>query len=467
MKQKGVRSRLIRTLLILMLVLTAVQALDTTAFADVKGNVVQSSAGKWKKVKGGKYTFVLKDGTKVVSSWIKSGSKLYYVNAKGYRLTGMQKAEGTYYFFNKKGIKKSGWQTVKGKKLYFDPAHDGARASGFVKVGKYTYYFKNGKYQKGWLKLSGKAYYLKSNGRMAKGWLTIKGKKYYFNKKTGERVSGTVVIGGKQYQFKSNGVLIQSTYDSSATFVDSSGHKLRRSTVKNLLKTALQPVGTTMYVWGGGWNIADSGSGTETVTIGLSPQWKAFYQKQTSSYDYRKTRYQVHDGLDCAGYVGWVIYNTFNTTSGNAGYVMPAEKMARTFAGYGWGSYTPASSVSDYKAGDIMSTASGHVYIVVGSCSDGSVVLLHSSPKGVMISGTTTRSGSKSSQAISLAKKYMKKYYPKWYAKYPEVDRGSSYLTSYARMRWYLGTSKSVLSDPDGYTGKNAAAVLKDLLGDI
>ena len=57
----------------------------------------------------------------------------------------------------------------------------------------------------------------------------------------------------------------------------------------------------------------------------------------------------------------------------------------------------------------------------------------------------------------------MSKYYPGWYAKYPKVSRGVSYLTSYNQMRWYLGTKKSMMSDPEGYTNKNAAQVLKDL----
>ena len=31
------------------------------------------------------------------------------------------------------------------------------------------------------------------------------------------------------------------------------------STIKNFLTTALAPVGSTMYIWGGGWNKADTG----------------------------------------------------------------------------------------------------------------------------------------------------------------------------------------------------------------
>ena len=157
--------------------------------------------------------------------------------------------------------------------------------------------------------------------------------------------------------------------------------------------------------------------------------------------------------------MGWVIYNAFNTVSGNSGYVMSAGNMASTYASWGWGTYKSAAAVKDYRAGDIMSS-SGHVYIVVGSCSDGSVVLLHSSSKGVMISGTAARSGSPDSQAVALAKKYMKAYFPQWYAKYPEVSRGTSYLTSFAQMRWHL-SGNCLMSDPEGLSRKNAEQVLK------
>lgn len=236
-----------------------------------------------------------------------------------------------------------------------------------------------------------------------------------------------------------------------------------KSTLKKLLQTALQPVGSTMYVWGGGWNKADTGAGTEAVTIGVSPNWKKFFNKQTSSYDYNTTRYQISNGLDCSGYIGWCIYNILNTESGNEGYVMAASKMASDFASRGWGTYTARNKVKNYRAGDIMSS-SGHVWMVVGQCSDGSVVLLHSSPPGVRLAGTPSSSGSTNSQAVKLATSYMKKYYPKWYAKYPSCTASSQYLTNYARMRWDL-SGDMIMTDPDNYRNMSAAQILKDLFG--
>ncbi len=239
----------------------------------------------------------------------------------------------------------------------------------------------------------------------------------------------------------------------------------KKSTLKQFLQIAMQPVGSTMYVWGGGWNKADTGAGTEARTIGVSSKWKAFFRKQNAGYDYRTTKYQISNGLDCSGYVGWCVYNAFNTKNGQQGYVMLAQNMAKKYSSYGWGTYIPRSSVKTYRAGDIMSSSCsdcGHVWIVVGSCSDGSVVIAHSSPPGVQLCGTPSKSGKQESEAVKLARTYMKRYFPSWYKKYPNCSRGSSYLKHYSQMRWSLGENK-VMSDPDGYRNMSAKEILKDL----
>lgn len=40
-------------------------------------------------------------------------------------------------------------------------------------------------------------------------------------------------------------------------------------TTTDFLKNALKPVGQTLYIYGGGWNEAQTGSGTEALTLGL------------------------------------------------------------------------------------------------------------------------------------------------------------------------------------------------------
>lgn len=119
------------------------------------------------------------------------------------------------------------------------------------------------------------------------------------------------------------------------------------STIKNFLTTAITPVGSTMYIWGGGWNKEDTGAGKDGVLIGLNPNWRNFCGKQKASYNYRRNRYQFGAGLDCSGFVGWSIYNIMKTKNGKLGhgYVMKASKMASSFAKYGWGTYKSAAGI--------------------------------------------------------------------------------------------------------------------------
>lgn len=209
-------------------------------------------------------------------------------------------------------------------------------------------------------------------------------------------------------------------------------------TMQEFLKIAMEPVGQTMYVWGGGWNEEDTGAGIEATTLGLSSQWKIFFEQQSSNYDYQTTLYQIHDGLDCSGYVGWVIYNLMESESGQSGYVMKSQEMASTYASYGWGTFTPYSEVTDHKPGDIFSNEV-HVYISLGTCDDGSVLLVHSSPPGVRLCGTLLPSG-ESSKAVELASSIMSTHYLEWFEKYPSCEVDLSYLTNYDQFRWNADT---------------------------
>lgn len=271
---------------------------------------------------------------------------------------------------------------------------------------------------------------------------------------------------GKTYHYKVRayrGDVSQTRYGAWSRPVETTVSDKGVTTLKNYLMTALAPVGSTMYIWSGGWDDVWEGKGADGAWIGLNPTWRKYAASRNASYDYRETRYKSGYGLDCSGYVGWVTYNVTHTktASSGRGLVKKSTKMAFYFAQKGWGKYREASEVENFRAGDVMST-SGHVYIVIGQCSDGSVVFLHASPPGVQICGTTTRKGSKHSQAIQLAKKYMKKYYPAWYHRYSCCCKNSDYLKNYNQFRWDL-SGKSVMTDPDYYRLKNAATILKDL----
>ena len=263
---------------------------------------------------------------------------------------------------------------------------------------------------------------------------------------------------------------VNKVYSKSSKKVSTTVSLTGKSTIKNFLQTAISPIGSTMYVWGGGWNKEDTAAGPGATRIGLSVTWRNFAKKQTASYNYKNYRYQINNGLDCSGFVGWSVYNVLNTKKNQKGYVYSSKKQAKKFSNFGFGSYRTAKKVSDYKAGDIMSSTCsdcGHVWIVLGQCKDKSVVLVHASPSGVQISGTVTPKGKQNSQAYKLAKKYMEKYYPEWTKKYPALCKNTSYLTHYSQMRWTTKGNEVVLSDPDGYQDMSAEEVLKDLFSNV
>lgn len=228
-----------------------------------------------------------------------------------------------------------------------------------------------------------------------------------------------------------------------------------KKSILDLLKISAEPVGKTMYVWGGGWNEEDTAAGIEAVTLGISDAWEAFALQQDSSYDYNNTKFQIHDGLDCSGYIGWVVYNVLETENEKDGYVLSASKMAEDFANRGLGDYLTTSELNHrWQSGDIMSM-DGHVWMVVGMCEDGSVLMLHSSPPGVGFYGTTLADGSKS-QAVTLAEQVMETHYPDWYAKYPKCDRPYSYLTTSSAMRW----NRETLTDAENLSNMSAEKIV-------
>ncbi|MEE1354793.1 MAG: hypothetical protein UHB90_03630 [Absicoccus porci] len=212
-------------------------------------------------------------------------------------------------------------------------------------------------------------------------------------------------------------------------------------TLKHFLKTSIKPVGQTMYVWGGGWNKADTAAGKEARQMGLSPRWKAFYQKQNANYDVSQTAYQIHDGLDCSGFVGWVTYNTMETKDGQPGYVKESGKQIQWFAKKGFGKVIQADAITTYHPGDLMANQD-HIFIVLGQYKDGSLLIVHASVPGVQISGTPDINGNINSLAIQKATALMEKHYPEWCAKYPNHMVDYSYLTDYDQFVWNTKTFK-------------------------
>ena len=272
-----------------------------------------------------------------------------------------------------------------------------------------------------------------------------------------------------------------------------------KRTLKNYLQTAMNPVGTALYVYGGSWDWQDVNSSNQALTIGLPQSWIDFFQQQDANYTYKNSADPAHSyyphnswnqyyyaGVDCSAYIGWTIYNVMHTESTtndqSDGYVMSAVNMAKTFADKGWGTWT--RDIKSFKPGDIFSM-SGHVWTVLGVCDDGSIVFLHSTPSdskagqgggGVQLSALNPNSDDdKNCEAYKLVTKYMTKYYPEWSDRYDAVLR--SYI-SYAtpatgteyREKWSGNFSWNLdgsgLTDPDGYADMSAAEILADLFGD-
>ena len=220
-------------------------------------------------------------------------------------------------------------------------------------------------------------------------------------------------------------------------------------TLKNFLATAMEPVGTTLYVYGGAWDWQDTGSSNQATSIGLPQSWVDFFQSQNANYTYKnpaqansyypfgRWNQYYFAGADCSGYVGWAVYNTMHAQSGGTGYVQEATTMAQKFADLGWGTKTQYIRRSDFKPGDVMSM-NGHIWICLGVCDDGSLVILHSTPSssvngrsggGVQINGV---GDSENCQAVQLARTYMSRYFPEWYSRYHSVYKNYASYTSFS-----------------------------------
>lgn len=272
-------------------------------------------------------------------------------------------------------------------------------------------------------------------------------------------------------------------------------------TLKNFLATAFMPVGTTLYVYGGGWDWQDAGSAIQTRTIGVSEDWVRFFRAQDENYTYRDKdgneelkdpansyypyggyNEYYYAGLDCSGYVGWTIYNVMNTENGLDGCVMGSTKTAKKLADNGWGEWTqdftrPVEYAgSDFHPGDVFSI-SGHVWMCVGTCGDGSLLILHSTAAD---SRTGQPGGGpelsaigedENCEAYQLADQYMSEYFPEWYERYPVALKDYEQYTSVenenaGKFSWNLTGENGGLNDPDHYSDMTPEEILEDLFGE-
>ena len=373
-------------------------------------------------INGKKYYF-LEDGEQITKEgWYLTNGTYYWINANGTRRDDeLFQYDGNYYYVDKNGVMAtSGW-------VYWD----------------YNYYYPRswgGMYKNAFITYDNNLYYLGSDSKMAIGWQSIGGNTYYF-RSWGGIITGKQVIDGKTYVFDEDGKLVQSPdgFEPSA--------QIGVRTVRNFLKNALLPLGNTLYIWGGGHTDA------EAESYGVNAQWKQFFNTQNSTYNYSDHLYEYGKGLDCSGYVGWTAHQVTKEYATTTSTGMPAY-----FARKGWGTCVTGDTSQKFTPGDVVSK-SGHVWIVIGQCSDGSVVVIHATPPYIQLGGTVSSTGSINSEAIELANEYMKMYYPVAYERYGVKVLDRSYLTGVNHFTW----SSSILSDSEGYRRKKPAEILNDL----
>jgi hypothetical protein len=276
-------------------------------------------------------------------------------------------------------------------------------------------------------------------------------------------------------------------------------------TLKNFIATAFQPLGTTLYVFGGAWDFQDIGTSYEGRTIGISKGWVKFFDEQNSNYTYKdpdhknETYYPFNGfneyyyaGLDCSGFVGWTIYNTLNSESlAGIGYVMGASAQARFMSQLGYGTWIHkvdgwSDENPDYKlwaneirVGDILST-SGHVMIVLSKCNDGSFIIIHSTPNysktgypggGVQMSAVNPNDDlSEDCEAFYLCQEYTQKFFKKWSERYnvKMVSLSTAFdfpdsSPNTGLLHWNIYKK---ISDPDNYSQKSAKEILRDLFNE-
>lgn len=241
-----------------------------------------------------------------------------------------------------------------------------------------------------------------------------------------------------------------------SSFIKETTVSSAKSTIKTMLSTGLGPMGHTLYIFGGGWR-PNGGTGM-SERIGVNPDWRQFFDSQDSSYNEKDYARQREKGLDCSGFVGFVAYNIMNTQNGGSRILTNAKYTGPHYSDLGLGDHFDSLGHQSFQAGDYMYN-DGHAYIVIGQAEDGSVALMHSSPKGVKLGATPTPEGGWNSQARTLVTNYMETYFPEYYAIDNRLMVGLDYLTNYKKFTW----SEDLVTDPHSYRDLPLDVILEDL----
>ena len=176
-------------------------------------------------VAGGTTYIARPDGSCPVNSWVGLGGKWYRTNSscavrKGWMDTGV-----TWYYFDPadNGASATGTRTINGKTYFFHSPMGGLAAYEYVTIEDGTRAYVNGdgilggegpvadvpRSTSGWIRFDGDWYYIDAKtGEPTSGWVDYKGHKYWLDSE-GVMVTGTHLIDGKAYSFSTSGALIK------------------------------------------------------------------------------------------------------------------------------------------------------------------------------------------------------------------------------------------------------------------
>lgn len=204
----------------------------TEATTEQKATEAAKPFTGWKKASDHVHYQYYKKDKLQKKKWLTISKKKYYVDSRGYRVTGLVEIGSRQYYFSSKGVlQKKKWITVDGKAYYVGNSgyvlksqwlykgstlvyvkKDGAVAkSEIVKIGSKKYYFNSkGKRSKGFKKHKGEYYYCNSSGVIQKKkWITQKKKTYYLQKSGVRAADQLLKIGKYQYYFNEQGYLVK------------------------------------------------------------------------------------------------------------------------------------------------------------------------------------------------------------------------------------------------------------------
>lgn len=261
-------------------------------------------------------------------------------------------------------------------------------------------------------------------------------------------------------------------------------------TVKNFLLTSLAPNGQVLWVTGGGWDYDDTSADNYATTTGLIKEWLEFFDSEDADYNCDETepvdgKNVYHEkGLDCVGHVGWAIYNTlYSKDLGDEGFVYAPDQLVESLEEYcdfesadDLAGKTSEEIAKSLRPGDFAIMPGRHMYIVIGTCSDDSLLVVHSAMctsvtgangGGIQLSAIS-KGGTNDCEAYRLAQKYMSKY-PEWTSRYNVVAKDIAIYTNFYNYKTEPESNgvfhwkNSALSDPEEYYNQSAEQIIKDL----